>query len=120
MRTGAGILRNRATSSSSSFLAVGISVLAFGDEPRDSAQHVTPGAEDRERGIGAAQQIAHALPGAFDPELGDESGLAQGCVLPGLLAEGGGVALDVEQIVGDLECLAQRAAVIVERLIFLL
>ena len=38
----------------------------------------------------------------------------------GLLAERRGVAFDVEQIVGDLEGFAERAAVIVERLIFLL
>ena len=66
------------------------------------------------------QQIAHALPGAVDPELGDERGLAQSRVLAGLLAERCCIAFDVEQVVGDLERLAQRAAVIVERLIFLL
>ena len=38
----------------------------------------------------------------------------------GRLAERRRVALDVEQIVGDLEGFAERAAVIVERLIFLL
>ena len=95
------------------------SILAFGDEARGGAQHVALGAEDRERGIGARQQVAHALLGAVDPELGDEGGLAQRRVLPGLLAERRGVALDVEQIVGDLEGFAERAAVIVERLIFL-
>src|SRR6202011_1878295 len=44
---------------------------------------------------------------------------AQCRVLAGLLAERGGVTFDVEQIVGDLEGFAERAAVVVERLIFL-
>jgi hypothetical protein len=39
--------------------------------------------------------------------------------LPGLLAERGRVALDVEQVVGDLEGFAERAAVVVERLVLL-
>jgi len=93
--------------------------LAFGDEPRRGAQHVTPRAEDRERGIGPRQQVAHALLGAVDAELGHEGGLAERRVLAGLFAERGGVALDVEQVVGDLKGFAERAAVIVERLIFL-
>src|SRR5204863_8913520 len=38
----------------------------------------------------------------------------------GLLAERCRIALDVEQVVGDLEGFAERAAVIVERLVFLL
>src|SRR6187402_192615 len=111
MRTGIGNFLNRATNSSISFLAVATSVLAFGDEPRRGAQHLTFGAKDRERGVGFRQEIAHALLGAVDSELGDEGGLAEGGVLPGLLAERGRIALDVEQIVGDLEGLAERAAV---------
>src|SRR3954469_24890231 len=95
------------------------SVLAFGDEPRGGAQHVTLRAEYRERGIGARQQVAHALPGALDAELGDESGLAERRVLAGRFSQCRRVALDVEQIVGDLEGLAERLAVIVERLILL-
>src|ERR1700730_17087414 len=116
MRTGIGIFLNRARNSSISFLGAGMSVLAFGDEPRRGAQHVAFGAEDRQRGVGLGEQVAHALFGAVDPELGDEGGFAQGGVLPGLLAERCRVALDVEQIVGDLEGLAERMAVIVERL----
>src|SRR5207249_8250881 len=95
------------------------SVLAIGDKPRGGAQHIAPGAEDRQRGIVAAQEIADALFGALDPQLGDEGGLAERCILPGLLAERRRVALDVEQVVGDLEGFAKRPAVIVQRLIFL-
>src|SRR5437016_1125596 len=83
------------------------------DKPRGGAQHIAPGAEDRQRGIGAAQEIADALFGALDPQLGDEGGLAERCILPGLLAERRRVALDVEQVVGDLEGFAKRPAVIV-------
>src|ERR1700722_9057982 len=93
-------------------------ILALGDETRGRAQHVTPGAENRQCRIGARQQVANALLGAIDSELGDEGGFAQGCVLSGLLAERRRVTLDIEQIVGDLEGFAERAAVIVERLIF--
>jgi len=39
---------------------------------------------------------------------------------PGLLAERRRVTLDVEQVVGDLERLAERAAIVVERLILFL
>ena len=95
-------------------------ILAFGDEARGRAQHIALGAEDRERLVGARQQVAHALLGAVDAELGDEGGLAERRVLSGLLAERRRVALDVEQVVGDLEGFAERAAVIVERLVFLL
>src|ERR1700730_2029794 len=96
------------------------SVLAFGHEPRRGAQYLALGTEDRERLVGARQQVAHALLGAVDAELGDEGGLAERCVLPGLLAERRRVAFDVEQVVGDLEGFAERAAVIVERLVLLL
>src|SRR4051812_5396347 len=106
----------RATRSSRSFLPAATSVLAFGDEARRGAQHVALGAEDRQRAVGFCQQIAHALLGAVDPELGHKSGLAQGGVLSRLLAEGCRIALDVEQIVGDLEGFAECSAVIVERL----
>src|SRR6202051_3536003 len=95
------------------------SICALGNESRGGAQHLAFFAEGRERGIGARQKIAHALLGAVDPELGDEGGLAQGGVLAGLFAERRRVAFDVEQIVGDLEGLAERAAIIVERLILL-
>src|SRR4051794_12847368 len=120
-RAGFGIFRKRTRCASSASLLIAIpsSILPLGDEPRGGAQHLAPGAEDRERGIGARQQIAQALFGAIDPELGDEGGLAQCGVLTGLFAERCGVALDVEQIVSDLEGFAERAAVIVERLIFL-
>ena len=64
------------------------------------------------------REIAHALLGAGDAELGHEGGLVERSILAGRLAQRRGVALDVEQVVGDLECFAERAAVIVERLIF--
>jgi hypothetical protein len=57
------------------------------------------------------------LLGAIDAELGDEGGLAECRVGAGGLAQRRGVAFHVEQVVGDLESFAERAAVIVERLI---
>src|SRR6185312_9076937 len=39
--------------------------LALGDETRRGAQHVALGAEDRERGIAAREQVAHAPLGAL-------------------------------------------------------
>src|SRR5262249_46235577 len=95
-------------------------VLPLGDEARGGAQHVAAVAEDRQRGIAARQEVTDALLGAIDAELGDEGGFAERRVGAGRLAERGGIALDIEQIVGDLEGFAERAAVIVERLIFLL
>src|ERR1700685_3777699 len=121
-RTGRGNLRKRASNSSSSSPLFGALAtltplaLAFGDETRRRAQHVGPVAEDRQRLVAAGQQIAHALPGALDPELGHERGLAERRVRAGRLAQRRGVALDVEQIVGDLEGFAERPAVIVEGL----
>ena len=69
-------------------------MLALGNEARRRAQHVAPGAENRQRRIGTRQQVAHALLGAVDPELGDEGGLAQRRVLAGLLAERCGIAYE--------------------------
>ena len=94
-------------------------VLALGDEAGGVAQHLALVAEDRQRLVGARQQVAHPLLGAVDAELGDEGGLAERRVGAGRLAERFGIAFDVEQVVGDLERLAERAAVIVERLILL-
>src|SRR5579863_2728885 len=93
-------------------------ILALGNKAGGGAQHLALGAEDRQRRIGARQQIANTLFGPIDPKLSDKSGFAERRVLTGLLTERGGVALDVEQVVGDLEGFAERAAVIVERLIF--
>ena len=59
------------------------SVLALGDEPGGCAQDVALGAEHRQRGVGAGEQIANALLGALDAELGDEGGLAEGRILAG-------------------------------------
>src|SRR5262245_495855 len=125
-RTGTGNFRKRRSSSSNSLWLPGPlatsrpSIFAFGDEPRRRAQHVGSCAEHRERRVTAREQVAHALLGAVDAELGDEGGLAERRVRAGRLAECGRVALDIEQVVGDLEGLAERFAEIVQRLIFLL
>src|SRR5581483_11415941 len=126
-RTGFGNLRKRVSSSSSSspalFPRFGVLAtcrplaLALGDEARGLAEHAGPVAEDRQCLVAARQEIAHALLGAVDAELSDEGGLAQRCVGAGRLAERRRIALDVEQIIGDLEGFAQRLAVIVERLV---
>src|SRR6516162_11276608 len=109
MRTGRDICRKRTRIGSSVSLSAAIeagSVLALGDEPGGCAQHVTLGAEHRQRGVGAGEQVANALLGAIDAELRDEGGLAERRVLAGRLAERRSVALGVEQVVGDLEGLA--------------
>src|SRR5262249_22280853 len=70
-------------------------ILPLGDEARGGAQHVALGAEDRQRGIAARQEIADALLGAVDAKLRYKGGLAERRILPSLLAERGGIALDV-------------------------
>ena len=66
-------------------------------------QHVALGAEDRQRRIrGARSGRCTRCLGAGDAELGHERGLAECRVGAGRLAERGGVAFDIEQIVGDL------------------
>src|ERR1700748_93314 len=70
-------------------------VFAFGDKMRRRAQHVAAATEDRQSLVGARQQIAHALFGAVDPELGDEGGLAERGILAGLLAERRRIAFDI-------------------------
>src|ERR1044072_7258533 len=120
MRTGNGRLwkRTRYLSKSLSIRRPSNAlVLALRDEACGCPQHVALFPEDRKRRIGARQQIADAPLGAVDAELGDEGGLAQSRIGAGRLAGRGGIALDVEQVVGDLEVFAERAAVIVERLI---
>src|SRR4051812_38811964 len=119
MRTGRDIFLKRTRMGSSGFLpAMAPSVLAFGDKARGGAQHVAPGAEDRQRGIRRRKQVADALLCTVDAELGDEGGFAERGVGAGRFAQRGSVALHIEQVVGDLERLAERAAVIVQRLIF--
>src|SRR5579872_854580 len=95
-------------------------VLPFGNKARRGAQNVAARAEDRQRLIGSRQKVANALLGAVDAELGDEGGLAERGVSTRGLAQRGRIALDVEQVVGNLEGFPKRAPVIVERLIFLL
>ena len=48
------------------------------------------------------------------PKRRHQRGLAGGGILAGGLADGGGVAFDVEQVVGDLERLADRRAIAVD------
>ncbi len=62
-------------------------------------------------------KIAQPRAGALDAEQCDKGGLAGGGILAGFLAERCRIAFDIEQIVGDLEGFAERAAVIVERLV---
>src|SRR5262245_12982978 len=104
-RRNIGSFRNRTRRCSNSLPSaiVAVLILPFGDEARGRTQHVALGAEDRQRGVAARQEIADALPGAVDAELGDEGGLAERRILAGLFAERGGIALHVEQVVGDLE-----------------
>src|SRR5207237_10450646 len=93
--------------SSATFISLAV---ALRDEARGCSQYVALRPEDRKCRIGTRQQIAHALLGAVDAELGNEGGLAERRILPGLLAERRGVALDIEQIVSDLERFAERVA----------
>src|SRR4029077_13896428 len=55
-----------------------------------------------------------ALARALNSKIAGECRLAVGCVLASRLAERGGIALDVEQIVGDLEGLAECVPVTIK------
>src|ERR1043166_6217784 len=115
MRAGLGIFLKRTRVGSSAFWPVmATSTLAFGDEARGGAQHVALAAENRQRGIRVAEQVANAFLCARNAELGDESSLAQRGVGAGRLAQRGRIAFDIEKVIGDLERFAERAAIIVQ------
>jgi len=84
-------------------------------EQRGGLEHGGVRAERRQRFRRVLDQGGEALLRFGDAEHGDDRRLAGGGVLAGLLADGGGVALDVEDVVGDLERLADRGAVALER-----
>ena len=80
-----------------------------GDETRGGAQTIGFRFERRQRGVGLGDQCGEPGVRAVDAERGDERRLAGGGILAGCLPSRAGVALDVEQVVGDLEGLAERA-----------
>src|SRR3569623_3137943 len=102
------------------FCAMPSLVLPLGDEARRCPQNIALRAEWRKRCVRLLQKILQAALGAGDAKLGDEGGLAERCGLSGRFAECCCVTFDVEQIVGDLERLAERVAVSIEcRVLFL-
>jgi hypothetical protein len=72
-------------------------------------------AERRKRCLGAVHDLGEPRPRCRHPELRDQGGLAAGFVLGHGLAESGGVALGVKQIVGELKGVAQGGGVSKER-----
>ena len=93
----------------SAVLAMARQSLALRDEARSARKLSALVAERRQRGVGLRDQVDQPVARAVDAEHGDQRRLAGGGVLAGGFAERGGVAFDVEQVVGDLERLAERA-----------
>ncbi len=91
------------------------SVIATADEAGSLAQRVGTRAERLQRRDGGCFHGSQAPAGGRDPEHADDGRLAGRCVLGGRLAEGRRIAVDVEQVVGDLEGPAERLAIAVER-----
>ena len=86
---------------------------SLGDEMRGVFEDRAARAERHQGAFGILDELCEARPCASDTEEIDQRGLAVGGILAGGLAECGGVAFDVEQIVGDLERLADHLAVAV-------
>jgi len=91
------------------------SLFPLGREAGRRAQDVRFAAERHQRAFGFRHQGGEPRVRALDAEQGDQRRLAGGGVLAGGLAERRRIALDVEQIVGDLEGLADRRAIAIER-----
>src|SRR5262245_56242266 len=96
-RRNIGSFRNRTRRCSNSLPSaiVAVLILPLGNEARGSAQHVALGAEHRQCGIAARQEIVDTLLGTVDAKLRDKGGLAERGILAGLLAKRGSIALDV-------------------------
>ncbi len=88
----------------------------FGDEARCGLENAGPRPERRERRLGLGDQAEQLQLRPLDPEDRDRGGLVGSRILAGRLADRLGIALDVEQVVGDLEGLADDGAEAVERL----
>src|SRR5262249_27664564 len=83
------------------------SIPAGCDKTRKLLQHCRALAEWRERRFSLGDQSAEPLLRSINAEQGNERGLAAPCVLGHSLAEGLGVALRIEQVVGELKGLAE-------------
>src|SRR6476661_3351328 len=86
------------------------------DEARGGAQGIGFRAERVQSGFGFRYQFIDLLVRTSDPENRDEGAFARGGVLARRFAQSGRVALDIEQIVGNLKSLTDRPAISVERL----
>src|SRR5262249_3706673 len=85
------------------------------DELRHVAQELRPFFECRQMAGRAVRNRLGAAPRLIDAQHGDERRLARGLVLPDRLARDRRAALDVQQIVGDLEGEAEIVRVELER-----
>src|SRR5262249_38030608 len=83
------------------------SIPAGRDETRKLLQHCRALAEWRKRRFSLGDQSAETSLCCVDAKQGNQRGLAAPCVLGDSLAEGLGVALRIEQVVGELEGLAE-------------
>src|SRR5579862_5396291 len=90
------------------------SVPPLGNETRSRAQDVGLGAEGHKGCLRVGNQRLEFGARAFDTERRYQRRLAGGGVLAGGLADGCGVALDIEQVVGDLERLSDRGTVAID------
>ena len=86
-------------------------LLAARGEPHRLEQGVSPAAKRRKGCFGFMQQLAEPRLGGLGAEQSEERRLALGLVLGHGLAERPGIALRIEQIVGELEGLAERGGI---------
>ena len=86
------------------------------DEMRGGAQDIGFRAERVQADFGFRDQLDRACAARRDPSTATSVALPAAASLPVALPSSGRVAFDIEQIVGDLERLADRAAIAVERL----
>ncbi len=82
---------------------------ALGDEAGGGPQGVGAGAERGEQRVGLGDEAGEVAAGRLHPVQRDEGRLAAFGVLGGGLAEGRRIALDIEEVVGELEGEADRA-----------
>src|SRR5262249_62266634 len=72
-------------------------------------------ADGAQRGLRLADQVFEPPPRSRGSEHADQRCLMSGRVLTGGFADRRRIALDVEQVVGDLECLAKSGTVMLKR-----
>ena len=92
-----------------------LSTAAIGDEMRCRLQYCAVFAKRRDRRLSLDDKCLEPFPRTIDPQQAQECRLVGGRIFSRRLADRGCIAFDIEQVIGDLKCFADRRTVTFER-----